>query len=188
MDNPDSRPGVRAVLFDRDGTLVHDVPYNGDPEQVHLVDGAVAAVERVRAAGVLTGIVTNQSGVGRGLITAEQADAVTAEVVRRLGGVDVVRTCPHAPGEGCGCRKPAPGLVLSAAEALSLQPGDVAVVGDSSTDAEAARAAGARSVLVPGPATPGPEPDGDHAQLRDHAHAPDLAAALDLLLAPTAAR
>ncbi len=85
MDNPDSRPGVRAVLFDRDGTLVHDVPYNGDPEQVHLVDGAVAAVERVRAAGVLTGIVTNQSGVGRGLITAEQADAVTAEVVRRLG-------------------------------------------------------------------------------------------------------
>jgi D-glycero-D-manno-heptose 1,7-bisphosphate phosphatase len=179
VENPDSRAGLRAVLFDRDGTVVHDVPYNGDPRRVRLVDGAADAFARLRAAGLLTGIVTNQSGVGRGFITAEQADAVTAEVVRRLGGVDVVRTCPHAPGDGCGCRKPAPGLVLAAAAALGLDPGEVAVVGDSATDAGAARAAGARSVLVPGARTPeGPV---------DHAEAPDLAAALDLLLAAKAA-
>ena len=172
--NPDGKTGLRAVLFDRDGTVVHDVPYNGDPRRVRLVDGAAEGFARLRAAGVRTGIVTNQSGIGRGLITAEQADAVTSEVVRRLGGVDVVRTCPHAPDDGCGCRKPAPGLVLAAAAALGLDPREVAVVGDSTTDAGAADAAGARSVLVPGPRTPGVS--------AGHAEAPDLAAALDLLL------
>lgn len=180
MQTSSDGAGLRAVFFDRDGTVVHDVPYNGDPAKVRLVDGAVEAFTRLRTAGLRTGIVTNQSGIGRGLITAAQADAVTAEVVRRLGGVDVVRTCPHAPDEGCACRKPAPGLVLSAAAALGLAPAEVAVVGDSSTDAGAADAAGARSVLVPGARTPG--------EGAVHDEAPDLAAALDLLLTATAAR
>ena len=67
---------VRAVLFDRDGTLVEDVPYNGDPEQVRPVAGAREAVRRLRSAGVAVGVVTNQSGVGRGLISRGDADAV----------------------------------------------------------------------------------------------------------------
>jgi len=180
MQTSSDGAGLRAVLFDRDGTVVHDVPYNGDPAKVRLVDGAVEVFARLRTAGLRTGIVTNQSGIGRGLITTEQADAVTSEVVRRLGGVDVVRTCPHAPGDGCGCRKPAPGLVLSAAAALGLAPHEVAVVGDSTTDAGAAVAAGARSVLVPGSRAPG--------RGGEHVEALDLAAALDLLLTTTAAR
>jgi histidinol-phosphate phosphatase family protein len=166
MQIPDDRAGLRAVFFDRDGTIVHDVPYNGDPTRVRLVEGAAEGFARLRSAGLRTGIVTNQSGVGRGFITREQADAVTAEVVRQIGGVDVVRTCPHTPTDACRCRKPAPGLVLDAAAALGLRPDEVAVVGDSPTDVEAAEAAGARSVLVPGP------------------QAADLTAALDLLLNP----
>ncbi len=62
-------PPVRAVLFDRDGTLVHDVPYNGDPDLVRPVDGAADALEPLRARGVRIGVVTNQSGVGRGLVS-----------------------------------------------------------------------------------------------------------------------
>ncbi|MFB9375453.1 D-glycero-alpha-D-manno-heptose-1,7-bisphosphate 7-phosphatase [Kineococcus gynurae] len=160
---------LRAVLFDRDGTLVHDVPYNGDPVLVRLVDGAEQALARLRAAGLRTGIVTNQSGIGRGLITREQAEAVTAEVVRRVGGVDVVRLCEHAPDDGCRCRKPAPGMIESALAELGLHPSEVAVVGDSPGDAAAAAAAGCRAVLVP-------------------QDAPDLLAALDRLLPVVAAR
>lgn len=180
MQIPDGTAAPRAVLFDRDGTLVHDVPYNGDPARVRLVEGAAGVFARLRSAGIRTGIVTNQSGVGRGYITREQADAVTSEVVRRLGGVDVVRTCPHAPDDGCACRKPAPGLVLDAAAALGLTPAEVAVVGDSVTDAAAADAAGARSVLVPGPRPPG--------QTTAHTEAADLAAAVEVLLAPSVER
>lgn len=170
---------VRAVLFDRDGTLNHDVPYNGDPALVVLLDGAAAAVARVRAAGLQTGVVTNQSGIARGLITRSQADAVTAEVVRRVGGVDVVQSCPHGPGDGCSCRKPAPGMVLAAAVHLGLAPGQVALVGDSGTDVGAARAAGARGVLVPTSAT---RPEDVEAARTAGDLAPDLSGALDLLL------
>jgi len=170
---------LRAVLFDRDGTLVHDVPYNGDPAKVLLVDGAAEALARVRAAGIATGVVTNQSGIARGIITRAQADATTAEVVRQLGGVDVVRSCPHGPDDGCPCRKPAPGMVLAAAVHLGLAPGQVAVVGDTGADVGAARAAGARGVLVPTATT---RPEDVEAARAAGVLAPDLSGALDLLL------
>jgi len=170
---------LRAVLFDRDGTLVHDVPYNGDPAQVRLVDGAAEALARVRAAGLATGVVTNQSGIARRIITRAQADATTAEAVRRVGGVDVVQSCPHAPGDGCPCRKPAPGMVLAAAVRLGLAPGQVAVVGDIGADVGAAQAAGARGVLVPTATT---RPEEVEAARAAGALAPDLSGALDLLL------
>jgi len=170
---------LRAVLFDRDGTLVHDVPYNGDPAKVVLVDGAVEALARVRAAGLATGVVTNQSGIARRIITRAQADATTAEAVRRLGGVDVVQSCPHGPGDGCPCRKPAPGMVLAAAVRLGLAPGQVAVVGDIGADVGAARAAGARGVLVPTATT---RPEDVEAARAAGVLAPDLSGALDLLL------
>ncbi|MGQ7297054.1 HAD-IIIA family hydrolase [Quadrisphaera sp. KR29] len=177
---------LAAVLFDRDGTLVHDVPYNGDPAQVRLVEGAREAVERVRAAGLRTGLVTNQSGVARGLITRDQADAVTAEAVRQVGGLDVVLTCPHAPEDACACRKPGPGMVLQAARRLGVPPSRVAVVGDIAADVGAAVAAGARGVLVPTPVTRSAEVDAARAAAASGGPvlgvAPDLSGALDLLL------
>lgn len=142
-----------AVLFDRDGTLVVDVPYNGDPARVRPVPAARAALELLRTAGVPAGVVTNQSGIARGLITRAQADAVNARVDELLGPFAVWQVCPHGPEDGCTCRKPRPGMVLAAAQQLGLPPDRLALVGDIGADVEAAAAAGADSVLVPTPVT-----------------------------------
>lgn len=147
------RPPLAAVLFDRDGTLVRDVPYNGDPTLVELLPGVPAALARTRAAGLRTGLVSNQSGIGRGLLTGAQVGAVNARVLELVGGLDTVQVCPHTAEAGCDCRKPAPGMILAAARALGVEPGACAMVGDIGADVEAAAAAGARGVLVPTPAT-----------------------------------
>jgi histidinol-phosphate phosphatase family protein len=143
-------PGpAKAVLFDRDGTLIHDVPYNGDPEKVEPVPGAAEAVRLARESGLRTGVVTNQSGIARGLITEEQAGQVNRRVDELLGPFGTWQICPHGDDEGCDCRKPAAGLVVAAAAALGVRPGECVVIGDIGADVAAARAAGARSVLVP---------------------------------------
>ncbi|MEU4211746.1 HAD family hydrolase [Streptomyces sp. NPDC026206] len=164
-----------AVLFDRDGTLVEDVPYNGDPRRVVPVAGARSALALLRRRGVRTGVVTNQSGVARGLITAAQMRRVNERVERLLGPFDVWAVCPHGPDDGCRCRKPAPGLILAAARELGLSPGECAVVGDIGSDMEAAEAAGALGVLVPTALT---RPE----EVRRAAHrAPHLLAAVRIL-------
>ena len=142
-----------AVLFDRDGTLVVDVPYNGNPERVELMPGAAEAVGRVRAAGIATAVVSNQSGIARGLIDRAQVDAVNARLDALLGPVGPKVICPHGPDDGCACRKPKPGLILEAARRLGVQPSTCAVIGDIGADVEAARNAGARPILVPTPVT-----------------------------------
>jgi histidinol-phosphate phosphatase family protein len=144
---PAGRPD--AVLLDRDGTLIVDVPYNGDPARVVPVDGARAAVDRLRDAGVRLAVVSNQSGVGRGLLSAADVEAVNARVEDLLGPLGPWVVCPHAPDDDCACRKPRPGLVLEAAARLGVDPRRCAVIGDIGADVEAARAAGARAVLVP---------------------------------------
>jgi histidinol-phosphate phosphatase family protein len=166
----------KAVLFDRDGTLVVDVPYNGDPERVVAMPGAREAVGRLRAAGVATAVVSNQSGVARGLIRAEQVEAVNRRVEELVGAVGPWFVCPHGPGDGCGCRKPAPGLVKAAAAELGVDPADCVVIGDIGSDVEAARAAGARAVLVPTGVT---RPEEIAAA---PVVAPDLVAAVELVL------
>jgi HAD superfamily hydrolase (TIGR01662 family) len=147
------QPLPELVLFDRDGTLVHDVPYNGDPGLVRTVDGADEALGALRAAGIKTGVVTNQSGVGDGRITADQAESVNARVEAMLGPFDVWMTCMHGRDEGCGCRKPRPGMVRDACRILGVPPERCVVVGDTAADLAAAGAAGASGVLVPNAAT-----------------------------------
>jgi HAD superfamily hydrolase (TIGR01662 family) len=137
------------VLVDRDGTIVHDVPYNGDARKVVPVDGAREALDRLRDAGIRVGVVTNQSGVGSGQITREQMDAVNARVEELLGPFDVWQVCPHAADDGCGCRKPAPGLVKAACQEVGVDPQRCVVIGDIGSDVEAAWAAGAEAILVP---------------------------------------
>lgn len=138
-----------AVLLDRDGTLVVDVPYNGEPERVTAVAGAREALDRLRAAGIPLAVVSNQSGIARGLLTSAQVDAVNRRVEDLLGPLGPFLYCPHGPGDGCTCRKPAPGLLLAAARALDVDPQRCAMIGDIGADVDAARAAGARGVLVP---------------------------------------
>jgi len=141
------------VLFDRDGTLVRDVPYNGDPTKVSPVPGAAAALDRLRQVGVRVGVVTNQSGIASGRITTEQMHAVNAHIDSLLGPFEVWRHCPHARDAGCTCRKPAPGMVKDACDELDVDPSRCAVVGDIGSDVAAAEAAGARGILVPTEAT-----------------------------------
>jgi histidinol-phosphate phosphatase family protein len=137
------------VLFDRDGTLIEDVPYNGDPAKVEPMPGAMEALMRLRRADVPVAVVTNQSGVAKGLLTPDEMDQVNARVEELLGPFDAWAICVHDDSDGCTCRKPAPGLVIRAAAVLDVSPRDCVVVGDIGKDMEAARAAGARGILVP---------------------------------------
>jgi histidinol-phosphate phosphatase family protein len=139
----------RAVLLDRDGTLVVDVPYNGDPDRVRPVPGAHRAVARLRRAGLKLAVVSNQSGVGRGLVSANQVAAVNRRVERLLGPIGPWFVCPHSPTERCVCRKPAPGLIVDAARWLGVPPERCVVIGDTGADVDAAMAVGARPILVP---------------------------------------
>ncbi|MGA8839992.1 MAG: HAD family hydrolase [Candidatus Aquilonibacter sp.] len=136
------------MLFDRDGTIVVDVPYNGDPELVQPIAGAKAALDRLRAAGLRVGVLTNQSGVGRGMISEAQMRAVNARVEELLGPFDGWFICPHAPDEACECRKPKPKLLFDAARAWGIDPRQIVVVGDKESDVETARNAGALGVRV----------------------------------------
>ncbi len=142
-------PRVRAVLFDRDGTLIRDVPYNADPDRVEPVPTAAVAVRTARRHGLAVAIITNQSGIGRGLFSQADAEAVNARVGQLLGPFDAMWLCPHGEADGCGCRKPAPGMVLAAAAELGVAPHECVVVGDIGADVAAARAGGARGLLVP---------------------------------------
>ncbi|MGW2292953.1 HAD-IIIA family hydrolase [Streptomyces violaceorubidus] len=140
---------VKAVLFDRDGTLVHDVPCNGDPERVRPVDGAREAVALLREHGVRVGVVTNQSGVARGLISDGDVRRVNRRIDDLIGPFDVWAVCPHGPDDGCHCRKPQPGMILWAAGRVCTGPADCVVIGDIGADLEAAERAGAHGILVP---------------------------------------
>ena len=138
-----------AVLFDRDGTLIHDVPYNSDPTAVRPLPGVKQALDRLRELGIPVGVVSNQSGVARGLISPEQLERVNARVTQLLGPFDVLCVCVHGEHDGCGCRKPAPGLVHAAAGQLGVPVDRCVVIGDIGADVTAATAAGARGILVP---------------------------------------
>jgi D-glycero-D-manno-heptose 1,7-bisphosphate phosphatase len=144
---------VKAALLDRDGTIVVNVPYNGDPDRVQPIEGAKAALDRLRAAGVRVGILTNQSGVGRGIITTAQMNAVNERVEMLLGPFDGWFICTHAPAEDCDCRKPKPKLVFAAARAWGIDPWEIAIIGDQPSDMETAKNAGARGIKIDGAQT-----------------------------------
>lgn len=143
----------RAVLFDRDDTLIEDVPYLSDPEKVRPMPKAAEAVALLREAGVPVGVVSNQSGIARGYITPEQLRAVTHRVDELLGPFQTWQLCPHGPDDGCPCRKPRPTMVLRAAEELGVDIRRCVVIGDIGSDVEAALTAGAKAILVPTPRT-----------------------------------
>ncbi len=174
MDQP-ARTAPRAVLFDRDGTLVHDVPFNGEPALVRPIDGAREAVDRLRSTDIAVGVVTHQPGVARGLLTTEDVAAVNARVEELLGPFDTWQVCPHGPRDGCACHMPTTGLVAAAARELAVPVTAVTVIGAHLADVEAGRAAGAVGVLVPRPTTARADVE------RAPVVAGDLAAALDLL-------
>jgi len=141
----------RAVFFDRDDTLMVNVPYSGNPAEVEAFAEAAAALARLEAAGFLLFVVSNQSGVGRGLITREQVDSVNVELVRQLGR-PYIHTFYHSyatPDDPYATdRKPSPELVLTAAKEHDLDLRESFFVGDRLSDIECGLAAGCRTVLL----------------------------------------
>jgi histidinol-phosphate phosphatase family protein len=136
-----------AVLLDRDDTLIKDGPYLNDPDGVVPMPTAQRALDRLRKHGLLLAVVTNQSGVAKGLISPEQLVAVNARVEEVFGPFDCWQICVH--DNGCACRKPQPGMVIAAADALGVHPERCVMIGDTGGDVAAARAAHAKAVLVP---------------------------------------
>jgi D-glycero-D-manno-heptose 1,7-bisphosphate phosphatase len=126
------------------------VPYNGDPGLVQPVEGAKAALDRLRAAGLRVGVLTNQSGVGRGIISEEEMRAVNARVEELLGPFDGWFICVHAPDADCECRKPKPKLIYDAARAWEIDPAQIVVVGDKQSDVDTARNAGSHAIRIDG--------------------------------------
>ena len=149
----------KAVLFDRDGTLIEDVPYIHQPEKVVLERSVGDTLQRLHQEGYLLIIVTNQSGIGRGYYSEADFQRVQDRVITLLGdhGAPVRASyhCPHHPTEAkgeyltrCGCRKPAPGMVEAAIAEHDLDPARSFMVGDTLNDVAAGQAAGMRGVLV----------------------------------------
>jgi D-glycero-D-manno-heptose 1,7-bisphosphate phosphatase len=136
------------VFFDRDGTLIENVPYNGDPEAVRPFPGAREALDKLRARNIPLGVISNQSGISRGYFTREQAESVNRRVEELLGPFDVWFYCPHQPNDECECRKPKPKLILDAARALGVDPECCVMVGDLPSDLEAARNAGSLPIAI----------------------------------------
>ncbi len=123
-----------------------------EPEGFRWIPGALEGLATLRGAGIHLSVVTNQSGVGRGLMTGKQLDAVHARMLADAaaagGALDAVLVCPHAPEAGCACRKPAPGLVETAVTQSGILASETLVVGDDGRDLEAAARAHVASALV----------------------------------------
>jgi D-glycero-D-manno-heptose 1,7-bisphosphate phosphatase len=144
---------VKLVLLDRDGTLIEDVPYNGDPALVRAMPTAYEAVAHLRQQNVSVGVITNQSAIGLGHISFADAAAVHARIEAMFGRMDTWQMCPHTAEDGCLCRKPLGLMVERAADAVGVSIHEVAVIGDIGSDVEAALCVGASAVLVPGEQT-----------------------------------
>lgn len=149
-----SAPGAarRFALLDRDGTINEEVGHLDDPDDLRLIPGSADAIRRLQALGLGIVVVTNQANVGRGLLEPADLERIHARLRAMLAAedaeVDAILHCPHAPEDGCRCRKPAPGMALDAAERFGFDPRDAFVVGDHAGDVGMGRAIGATTFLV----------------------------------------
>jgi len=145
-------PANIAVFVDRDGTLNEDHGYVTSPEQLVLFPGVPKALARLNDLGVRVILVTNQSAIGRGFITAHDLHLIHGRLAKLLaadgGIIDAVYYCPHVPSEGCACRKPNIEMIQQASEHFSLDLSQCYFVGDKCSDLEAAHNAGVSGVLV----------------------------------------
>jgi D-glycero-D-manno-heptose 1,7-bisphosphate phosphatase len=140
----------RAVFIDRDGTIMEDCDYCADPRDVRIYPGVSEALQRLKSRGFRLIVITNQSGIGRGLFTLDQYRAVEAEVSRQLGKglIDATYFCPDAPGQHSTCRKPAPGMIVEAARDYQIDLSHSFLIGDKEIDVECAHNAGVRAIRV----------------------------------------
>jgi len=144
---------MRFALLDRDGTIIVEKNYLKSVDQLELLPNAAEGLRMLASQGFSLIVITNQSGIGRGLLTVAEVDAIHSELLRRLAaeGVNVaaIYYCPHAPEANCDCRKPRIALANQAATDLGgFDPSQSVVIGDKTSDIEFGRALGARTILV----------------------------------------
>ncbi|HET7620825.1 MAG TPA: HAD family hydrolase [Gemmatimonadaceae bacterium] len=188
MTTPRATAPRPAVFLDRDGTINIDTHYLRRPEDVQLILGAPEAIARLNAAGIPVIVVSNQSGIGRGLLTRAEYEAVRARIDDRLAHagarIDATYICPHAPSPEsgaalCECRKPGTLLFRTAAAEHVLDLPRSTFIGDRWRDVSPALQFGARGILVPSPDTPPADLARARAELQ---MADSLGAAVDLVL------
>lgn len=142
----------RYILLDRDGTIIVDKHYLSEPAGVELLPGAATGLKKMQDLGFGLAVLTNQSGVGRGYYDIASVHACNARMVELLEahGVTIagVYHCPHAPEDGCDCRKPAPGLMNQAVDALGFDSRDAIMIGDKQADMGVGHTSGATTILV----------------------------------------
>jgi D-glycero-D-manno-heptose 1,7-bisphosphate phosphatase len=177
-------PLPAAVFLDRDGTIIADRHYLSKPEDIELVAGAPEAISRINALLVPVIVITNQSGIGRGYFTVEDHLAVTRRLDEMLNvegaTIDASYYCPHAPEEGCDCRKPGTRLFRqAAADYPGIDLSRSAYIGDRMRDIEPGLAFGGLAVLVPSADTPPADIERAEKEARI---APSLGTALDWIL------
>ena len=165
-----------VVYLDRDGTLNFDPGYLNQPDQLQLLPGVGQAVARLNRAGFKAVVLSNQSGLARGLITKEQLDAIHRRLHELLAAdgarLDGIFICPHHPEDACSCRKPAAGLVSRAQQELGIAPDHAIVIGDKASDVGLARNIGATAVFV----TSGHHPEEEQARMVALGLVPDFTA------------
>jgi D-glycero-D-manno-heptose 1,7-bisphosphate phosphatase len=180
-----------AVFLDRDGTICEEVGYLNHISRLQIFPYSAGAIRRLNDARVPVIVVTNQSGIGRGIITESLVVETHARIAAALAGhgahVDGFYYCAHTRQDQCGCRKPLPGLLEQAAREHSLDLGRSFVVGDRYVDVELAHAVGARGLLVmTGYGRGEYELHGDEWSRPPHKVVENLAAAVDVILAELA--
>lgn len=143
---------MKAVFLDRDGTIIYEKPgvYLSDPQKVRPYKSAVKALELLRNNGFKLFIVSNQSGIGRGYFTEDTVRKVHARLLQLLkpAKIEEIVFCPHAPGEGCQCRKPLPGMGNYLIKKYKIDPKQSYMIGDKKADVEFGHALGCKAVLV----------------------------------------
>ena len=136
----------KAIFLDRDNTIIDDVPYAADPDKVVIMPGVVDALKAFRDAGYLLIVITNQSGIGRGLFTEKDMKLVNEKMESLFKEFDIkfndILHCPHQPEDNCECRKPSPKLIEAAAKKHNISLKDSAMIGDKISDVESGVAAG----------------------------------------------
>ena len=144
---------IKLLVLDRDGVINHEsVDFIKSADEWKPIAGSLDAIARLVRAGYTVAVATNQSGVGRGIVSLRDLAAIHQKMqagIEAAGGrIDKIVFCPHLPGEGCDCRKPAPGLLQQLADHYDVSMSGVPVIGDSLRDLDAAVAIGARPCLV----------------------------------------
>jgi len=144
---------TRYVLVDRDGVINHDShDFIKSPEQWQPIDGSLAAIALLNRHGFEVIVITNQSGLARGLFDQNTLDAIHAKMQQLLanegGAISKIYICPHGPDSDCNCRKPKPGLLQAFSQDFNTRLEEVVFIGDALRDIQAATAAGAKPLLV----------------------------------------